>query len=569
MRALTILALAAAACTSNGPAPVDTAPVTLHLIAFNDFHGQLTSPGTPTRIPDASAPGGSRDLPTGGVAWLAGLVAQLKAQSPLNIVVAAGDLVGGSPLESALFHDEPTIEVLNAMGLEFSAVGNHEFDEGLAELKRMQNGGCRPTAPDDSCHGHTFAGARFTYLAANVADKATGKPVFPASTVKTFDLGGGRTLKVGFIGAVVKSVPDLVVRGGVDTLSFGDEAAAANAVVPALRAQGVDGIVLLIHEGGRVSAPTFDDTTCPNFSGDILQILDRLDPAIDVVISGHTHRAYICRHKGRLVTSAGAQGRYVTDVQLIFDRQQHRLVGASARQLAAVNDTAPNPYAARYPTVEKDPQAQDIVARYAAAAAPLADRAVAAVTGSIANEVSESGESAIGDLIADAQLAATAAPGDGGAQVAFMNVRGIRTGLHARNGHVTYGAIHAVHPFGNVLVTMSLTGADLHELLEQQWTATGSQLVPSAGFTYEWSGAAPAGAKVDASSIRLNGVVIDPARSYRVTVNEFLAGGGDGFMVLTRGTDKMRGIVDIDALERYLVAHSPVSPPRLGRVRKK
>ncbi len=569
MRALTVLVLAAAACTSNGPASVGTAPVTLHLIAFNDFHGQLTSPGNPTRVPEPGAPDAARDLPTGGVAWLAGLVAQLRAQSSPNVVVAAGDLIGGSPLESALFHDEPTIEALNALGLEYSAVGNHEFDEGIDELLRMQKGGCRPTAPQDSCHGHAFTGARFTYLAANVTDKMTGKPVFPASAVKTFDAGGGHTLQVGFIGAVVKSVPELVVRGGVDTLSFGDEAAAANAAVPALRAQGVDAIVLLIHEGGRTSARAFDDTTCPDFRGDILPILERLDPAIDVVISGHTHTAYICRHNGRLVTSAGAQGRFVTDVQLIFDRQRQRLVGAAARQLAVVNDSAPNPYAARYPTVEKDARAEAIVARYMAAAAPLTDRPVAAVTGSIAKDVSESGESPLGDLIADAHLAATSAPEDGGAQIAFMNVRGIRTELHARNGHVTYGAIHAAHPFGNVLVTMTLTGADLRELLEEQWSAGGSELAPSAGFTYEWSGAAPVGAKVDPSSIRLHGVVIDPARTYRVTVNEFLAGGGNGFMVLTRGTDKVRGIVDIEALERYLAASSPVSPPRAGRVRKK
>lgn len=569
MRALTILVLAAAACTSNGPASVGTAPVTLHLIAFNDFHGQLTSPGNPTRVPDPAAPEGSRDLPTGGVAWLAGLVAQLRAQSSLNVVVAAGDLIGASPLESALFHDEPTIEALNALGLEYSAVGNHEFDEGIDELLRMQKGGCRSTAPQDSCHGHAFTGARFTYLAANVTDKASGKPVFPASAVKTFDVGQGRTLKVGFIGAVVKSVPELVVHGGVDTLSFGDEAAAANAAVPGLRAQGVDAIVLLIHEGGRTSGRAFDDTTCPDFRGDILPILDRLDPAIDVVISGHTHLAYVCRHNGRLVTSAGSQGRFATDVQLIFDRKQHRLVGASARQLAAVNDSAPNPYAARYPTVEKDAAAEAIMVRYRAAAAPLMDRLVAAVTGSIPKDVSESGESPLGDLIANAHLAATSAAEDGGAQIAFMNTGGIRTGLHARNGHVTYGAIHAVHPFGNVLVTMTLTGADIHELLEQQWVAGGSKLVPSEGFTYEWSGAAPPGSKIDPSSIRLNGVVIEPARSYRVTVNEFLAGGGDGFTVLTRGTDKVRGIVDVEALERYLVAHSPVSPPRVGRVRKK
>ena len=560
--------IAVSACTTPEPWPAD-AHVTVSVIAFNDFHGQLSSPAAPTRVPHPWLPERPLSLPTGGAAWLAGLVAQLKAQSPHNVVVAAGDLIGGSPLNSALFHDEPSIEALNALGLEFSSVGNHEFDHGVAELKRMQNGGCFTQAPQESCHGHAFTGARFKYLAANVTDTTTGKTLFPASAVKTFDLGrDGGKLRIGFIGAVVKTVPYLVIRGGVATLSFGDEAAAINAAVPALRAQGVDAIVLLIHEGGRTSATAFDDATCPGFTGDILPILDRLDPAIDVVVSGHTHQAYICRRSGRLVTSAGSQGRFATSIELTIDPRAHRVMNTSARQFAAVNDLAPNPDAVRYPTIAKSAAVQAIVDDYSTAAAPLTDRTVAQLSADIPHVISDSGESALGDLIADAQLAATAAADQGGAQIAIMNVTGIRAPLLAKDGHVTYGAVHAIHPFGNALITLSLSGAQIHELLEMQWSY-GSKLVFSGGFTYEWSAADAAGARIDPSSIKLNGTVIDPDRSYRVTANEFLANGGDAFSVFAEGKDRVRGVLDSEALERYLAAHSPVVPPPLGRVRKK
>lgn len=535
--ALALLVLATAACTTMAPRE----PVTVKLIAFNDFHGQLNPPGV-----------------DGGVAWLAGRIGQLKAQNPLNAVVAAGDLIGASPMESALFHDEPSIEALNVAGLEFSSVGNHEFDHGVAELKRMQAGGCAADAPEKSCHGHPFTGARFQYLAANVTDTTTGKPLFPASALKTFDLGGGRRLKVGFIGAVLKGVPDIVVPDAVRTLSFTDEATAINAAVPALRAQGADILVLLIHEGGKTSAKAFDDTTCPDFEGGILPILDRLDPAVSVVISGHTHKTYICRRNGRLITSAGSQGRYLTDVELKVDPRNRRLVDASASQIAVANEGA-----------SKSTAAQAIADAYTTAAAPLAQRTVAEIREDITRAPSAAGESALGDLIADAQLAATSAASSGGAQIAFMNASGIRTDLRATDGRVSYGAISAVHPFGNALVTLTLTGAQIHDLLEEQWTSATTMLQVSEGFTYEWRPEGAPGAKIDPASIRMNGAVIEPAQRYRVTANEFLAGGSDGFRMFANGTDRLRGILDAEALERYLAAHSPISAPRTARIRCK
>jgi 5'-nucleotidase len=565
---LLVLALCVPGCASSDGAAEST--VTFKLIALNDFHGQLRPPANPTRIVSTQgSQEGTANLPTGGAAYLASVIQQLKAQNRLSAVVAAGDLIGASPLDSALFHDEPTIEVLNGMGLEFSSVGNHEFDEGIDELRRMQNGGCHAASPaEESCRQGRFAGARFRYLAANVEDAATGKPVFPASALKTFRLPSGRALNVGFIGAVVRETPDLVVASGVRNLQFVDEADAVNAEIPALRRQGAQVFVLLIHEGGRTGQQAFDDTSCPGFSGDLLPILDRLDPAVSVVISGHTHTTYVCRSGDRLVTSAGSHGRFVTDIDVEVESLSGRVLTSSARQLAVVNDLAPNPLPERYPTAQRSEAIQQLVSFYVSAAAPLTDRTIASISSDITRESTQAGESALGDLIADAQLAATSAPADGGAQIAFMNRDGIRADLMARTGQITYGEIYATHPFGNALITLTLTGAQIRELLEQQWVG-GTILQVSRGFSYEWIPDAPLGSKVDPGSIRLHGAAIDLEKRYRVTVNEFLANGGDGFKLLLAGTDRLRGVLDVEALEKYLVASSPVGPPQRNRIRRR
>jgi 5'-nucleotidase len=565
---LLVLAFGVPGCASSGGGSAPT--VTFKLIALNDFHGQLRPPGSATRIVSSQgSQQGTVNLPTGGAVYLASVVQQLKAKNRLSAVVAAGDLIGASPLDSALFHDEPTIEVLNEIGLEFSSVGNHEFDEGIDELRRMQNGGCHSSSPaEESCRRGRFAGARFPYLAANVLDATTGKPVFPASALKTFPLPSGRSMNVGFIGAVVRETPDLVAASGVRNLRFIDEAEAANAAVSALRRQGAQVIVLLIHEGGRTGQQVFDDTSCPGFNGGLLPILDRLDPAISVVISGHTHTTYVCRRGGRLITSAGSHGRFVTDIDVEVEARSGRVVASTARQVAVVNDLAPNPLPERYPTAQRSEPIQQLVSFYVSAAAPLTDRAVASISSDITRESTQAGESALGDLIADAQLAATSGPAEGGAQMAFMNREGIRADLLARTGRITYGEIYATHPFGNALITLTLTGAQIRELLEQQWVG-GTILQVSEGFSYEWIAQAAVGSKVDPGSIRLHGAAVDPQKHYRVTVNEFLAGGGDGFKVLMGGTDRQRGVLDVEALEKFLVASSPVGSPPRNRIRRR
>ena len=521
--------------------------VHLRVLGINDFHGNLAPPGGSSgEIRTGTAPDGSPvKTKTGGVSYLAGHLATLRAERPQNtIIVAAGDLIGASPLLSALFHDEPTIEAMNLAGLELSAVGNHEFDEGTTELLRMQNGGCHPT---DGCQGDTpFTGARFQFLAANVVDRQ-GHTLFPPYAVREFE-----GVKVAFIGMTLKGTPEIVSAAGIQGFQFRDEADTVNALVPELHKQGVRAIVVLVHEGGTPSSNNPYDA-CEGFSGPIVDIVHRLDPEVDAILSAHTHQAYNCVIEGRRVTSAASYGRLITDLELTLDATTGDVVDSSAHNLLVTRD------------VPGVPEVQALVERYEQRSAPLRDRIIGRVSTPLLQPTGQrwpSGESTLGNLIADAQRAAAR---DAGSQVAFMNPGGIRADLDA--GDVTYGKAFTVQPFGNSLVTLTLTGAQLHTLLEEQWENTPRRILqPSAGFTYTWKASAPVGQKVDPSSLRLDGIPVDPAGHYRVTVNSFLAGGGDGFKVLAAGTERHGGPVDVDALESWLKAHSPLSAPETNRI---
>jgi 5'-nucleotidase len=518
--------------------------VRVQVLALNDFHGHLAPPpGSSGEIRAGSNPDGSpARVKTGGATFLARHLAQLRESSPHTVVVAAGDLIGGTPLLSALFHDEPTIEALNLMGLSLAAVGNHEFDEGAAELQRMQSGGCHPK---DGCQdGTPFAGARFPYLAANVRT-ASGATLFPPYAVREFE-----GVKVAFIGMTLEGTPEIVEASGIAGLQFLDEVETVNALVPELKRQGVEAIVVVVHEGGTQSG---SHDGCEGISGPIVAITQGVDDEVDLLVTGHTHQAYNCVIDGKRVTSAASYGRLITDIDLVLDGATGEVVETTARNVLVTRD------------VEAVPEVQGLIESYDTLAAPLRDRVIGRVTAALQQPNAKlwpSGESPLGNAIADSQLAATK---DAGAQVAFMNPGGIRADLDA--GDVTYGEAFTVQPFGNSLVTLTLTGAQLHTLLEQQWEGPHVRiLAPSKGFSYTWKASAPVGQKVDPASLRLHGAPVDPAGRYRVTVNNFLAGGGDGFRVLAEGTERRGGPVDVDALEAWLKAHSPLPPPETNRI---
>jgi 5'-nucleotidase len=541
-----LAALAGPASRAIAQAP----PVEVRILAINDFHGYLRpSPGG-IRITDPNDKAKKIVVPAGGAETMATLVKQLREGHNNAIFVAAGDLIGASPFLSAMFHDEPTIEALSMMGLEISSVGNHEFDEGKDELKRMQNGGCHPV---DHCQGpHPFTGARFHYLAASTVDKTTGKTLFPAFEIREFE-----GVPVAFIGLTLTGTADIVSPTGIAGLEFKDEAETVNALVPELKARGVEAIVVLIHQGGY---PTGDYNECPGISGAIVDIARKFDPAVGVVITGHTHQAYICEIDGRLITSADKYGTIVTAIDLKLDRATRHIVSAKADN-----------FIVRTGAYAKDAAQTALLQSYEQVAAPIANRPAGSVIETLSHRPNEAGESALGDIIADAQLAATQAGSHGGAVIAFTNPGGIRADITKKDdGTVSYADIFASQPFRNQLVTLTLTGAQIKNTLEQQWTDPKLPriLQLSKGFSYAWDAAGPYGDHILADRMALNGQPIDPAASYRVTVNNYLSVGGDGFTLLKQGTAPLTGVYDIDALYGYFKANSPVAPTAADRIQR-
>jgi 5'-nucleotidase len=526
----------------------DAAPVDLRILAINDFHGYLRPPSGGIRISDPDDVTRKIAVPAGGAEHMATLVKELRRGRKNTIFVAAGDLIGASPFLSAMFHDEPTVESLSMMGLELASVGNHEFDEGKAELKRMQNGGCHPV---DGCQGpHAFLGAKFHYLAASTIEKDTGKTIFPPYEIRQFD-----GIPVGFIGLTLKGTPDIISPTSAAGLEFRDEADTVNASVAELKARGVEAIVVLIHEGGF---PTGDYNECPGISGAIVEITKKFDSAVDVVVSGHTHQAYVCQIDGRLVTSGDKYGTLVTAIDLKLDPKTRDVVSARADNVIVRSNSLP-----------KDARQTALIEAYDKVSAPIANRRAGSITETLSRVPGAAGESALGDIIADAQLAATKADGNGGAVIAFTNPGGIRTDIvRKEDGAVTYAELFASQPFRNQLVTLSLTGGQIRNMLEQQWLDPRRPriLQVSKGFRYTWDAAKPYGEHVIAASISLNGELVDPLRSYRVTVNNYLSVGGDGFTVLKEGTAPRFGVFDADALYTYFQANSPIAPVATERI---
>ena len=557
------------------------APFTAKIIGFNDYHGTLESPGTfgqNTSVPTASRP------PVGGADFMAAQIAALKKTNPNNVVVGAGDSIGASPLISSLFFDEPSVETLNRIGLEFNSVGNHEFDKGSTELLRLQNGGCKITAGQtdpNSCKGAAvgtpvpFEGAKFKWLSANVIATATGKPLLPAYGIKT--LNG---VKVAFIGMTLKATPTIVTPTGVAGLEFRDEAQTVNALIPELRAQGIESIVVLVHEGGFQTGTLGDINGCQgNLAGSaIAGIVSKLDNAVDLVVSGHTHAAYNCslpNLTGRVipVSSSSAFGRVLTDIDVTIDPATRDITKAVVtNRLVLRND----------PAVVADAVVQKIVAEYGKLVSPIANAVLGSITADLpASRADGACNMLAGNLIADSQLAATQPATFGGAVMAFMNGGGVRSPgftfasstAGEGNGNVTYGEAFTVQPFGNSLVTMTLTAQNIKDFMEEQFagclgqSATATRFaLPSAGFKYTWDGAKACGARISNVTLTAGaspsetlvdaaGVVQNPTKPYRVTVNNFMADGGDGYSTLVKGTNRLGGAQDIDALTAYMAAN--------------
>ncbi|MDQ3406401.1 MAG: bifunctional metallophosphatase/5'-nucleotidase [Actinomycetota bacterium] len=557
-----VAALAAALVTGAaglvGTAAAEPASRTteVRLIAFNDFHGNLQPPaGSSGRVTLSNG----TTVDAGGAAFLATHVKRLTGEVDSSVVLSAGDNIGASPLTSALFHDEPTIEFLNAIGVQASVIGNHEFDEGYRELQRMQFGGCHPT---DGCQFRpTFPGAKFPHLGANITFD-NGVPAALPFTVKVVD-----RVPVAIIGVTLKDLPTVVTPEAVEGFKFHDEIETLDRTSRLLDTLNIHTQVVLMHQGDNTEGGGPDD--CRTVPGPASQIAAKASASIDVFFTGHSHQQYNCvvtdpAGKPRTLIQGSSFGRLLSVVDLKIDTRTRDVVRADTK--------ARNEIVTR--TVTPDPAVAALVDEAAHKSAPIANRPIGTITADLVRAAGQSGESPLGDVIADAQLAATSGNSP---QIAMTNPGGIRTDLTFAssaagegNGVVTYGEAFAVQPFGNIMQTITLSGAQLKTVLEQQWQpkADGSVQVRflqvSSTLHYSWSLSGSQGNRV--SNVTVAGQPLDATASYRVSVNNFLAAGGDGFTELAKGTNLTGGPVDLDALADYLTANPNVAPPALNRV---
>ncbi|MDT9698730.1 bifunctional metallophosphatase/5'-nucleotidase [Streptomyces sp. P17] len=543
----------------------------VQLLSFNDLHGNLEPPsGSSGRVTQLNGDGTTQTINAGGAEYLATHLRQAREGNKYSVTAAAGDLVGATPLVSGLFHDEPTIEALNKLDLDVSSVGNHEFDEGSAELSRLQKGGCHPT---EGCYveGEEFEGADFPYLAANALNEKTGKPI-----LKPYWVWKKKDVKIGFIGVTLEDTPGVVSAEGVKGLKFKDEVETINKYAKELQRQGVKSIVALIHEGGAPASTAYNyDCDSPGagdgISGPIVDIAKNVTPKVDALVTGHTHAAYACTindpaGQPRTVTSAASFGRLYTDTTLTYDRWTGdiaRTAVKSANQVVTRD-------------VAKATDMTELISKWNTLAAPIGNRPIGYISADVPNT---GAESPMGDLIADAQLA-HGKQLDPETDLALMNPGGVRAGLTYAakgtegDGVVTYAEGFTVQPFSNTVNLQDFTGAQLIQVLKEQVSGSNAAspkiLQPSAGLTYTLDMTKTGADRVVTDSIKLNGAAIDPAATYRVATNSFLAGGGDGFTTLGQGTNDLVGSDDLTALEKYLLANSsaasPLSPPVTNRI---
>ena len=568
--------LLCACAPMNEPSIASSEKINISILAFNDLHGHLEPPSMSVR---ERIDGNLTEVPVGGAAYLAAAIQHHKKLNPLHAVVSAGDMIGATPLTSALFLDEPTIEAVNAMGIDFNAVGNHEFDKGTPELMRMRRGGCEKLTRLEPCQvNRQFPGANFEFLAANVK-KADHESLFPAYGIKTFKQGN-QVIKLGFVGMTLKSTPNLVAPEGIKGLKFEDEAATANALVPILKAQGVSALVLVIHEGGVIQGGP-NDASCPGLSGDIVPILNKLDTDFDVVVSGHTHRAYACDYKRInpskpfLLTSAGQYGTFLTHIQLSIDPLSKKVQSKTANNVivqseAFVNASGVNVQpSSGLPFFGKQMEVEKIVNLYRTASQVQVLKEVGRLSTSVTRQSSPSGESGLGNLIADAQWSSTAPVDRGRSDFALMNPGGVRADILIQpgGGVVNFGQLFKVQPFGNTLVVKRMTGQQVKDLLEHQFVNLDRPkvLFPSESLKYEVDLSQAKGQRV--LNIQIGQKPLDLARAYNVTMNSYLASGGDGFWHFNQAPTVSSGEIDVDALSDYLQQRPGLKPAPTDRIR--
>ena len=506
-----------------------SAPVDIQILATNDFHSRIQNDTT-----SGSA----------GAAVLAGAVKQLRGANPNTVFAAAGDLIGASTFESFIQKDKPTIDALNEAGLEVSAVGNHEFDQGYNDLV---NRVMAPYSEDFNPYG----GASWKYLGANVKFKADDTGALDGTWIK--EMNG---VEVGFIGAVTEHLPELVSPGGIATIKVTDTVTAANAAANSLKTEGADVVVLLVHEGaaGTDCATINNDTT-----SDFGRITSGVNDNVDAIVSGHTHLSYNCSQSvpgwsGRPVTtrpivSAGQYGMNLNQINYTVDNGTGVITNKSQSLLPLKNGATGSTF--NYPV---DATTQGIVTTAVNNANVLGAQPLGTIGGAfhrakLANGTTENrgGESTLGNQVAEIQRWATSDPAFGAAQIAFMNPGGLRADLVGQGTSafpriVTYKDAANVQPFANTLVNEDLTGARIKAALEQQWQPVGRlAAVPQAGHQQglhlHLRPDRAQGSRI--TGMYLDGTAIDLAATYSVTVNSFLATGGDNFTALN-GTGASR-----------------------------
>ncbi|HLO13124.1 MAG TPA: 5'-nucleotidase C-terminal domain-containing protein [Pseudoneobacillus sp.] len=500
--------------------PVETKRfLQVQLLGINDLHGQLNV----TR----SVAG----KPAGRVDVLAAYLKQREAENPNTLLVQVGDMVGASPPVSALLQDEPTIEILNRLGFDIGTVGNHEFDEGVDELLRLINGGIHEKTGD-------FAGSSFPWIVANVINEKKGKSILPP--YKIIKVNG---TPIGFIGVVTTETPNIVIRSGVAGLKFIDEVETINHYVAELKKQGVKSIVVLAHNPGT------SGINGENPTGDLVKIANEVDDEVDIIYGGHNHAYMNAIINNKLVVQSYSYGTAFSDIDIEIDPKTNDIVSKKAEIITTFQEG-----------IEPDPQIKQMIQKYEAKVEPIANRVVGSTSINLTAMQNANGESVLGDLIADAQRSTMKT------DFAFMNPGGIRADIDA--GDITWGEVYTVQPFNNDLVKVTMTGKQIRDLLNQQWGQSKTNMLQISGLTYTWDANFPIGQKV-VSILLPDGSQLDLNKTYTVTANTFLVGGGDGFSVFTKAQNKEVGPVELDAFIHFIQAMpQPITYKIDNRVQK-